>query len=283
MNYRQIAQQTKASLGTISAEIEKARKAEPDLDSLRELNVNLKKSGIALLDAMSAASLLVKMNELGLTLDQISSLVTGEKANEVARLEGEKTRLEEELKSMETKCSLVENDLKGMLSTRQILLDVGLDKVADLARFVNEFETLGFGAAEVRELAQLKKELDEGGIRLGTLRQHFKSTRVLKQRREALQKEIESWEAKLKVFSKMGREMERKIQDMQRIQYLMNMRKAFTCGYCGSQFFHELTRIQISQCLARGQPIILKCQRCGAPNTYNTYEVLARLGFEVLS
>ncbi|MDI6691384.1 MAG: hypothetical protein QME50_05900 [Candidatus Bathyarchaeota archaeon] len=81
----------------------------------------------------------------------------------------------------------------------------------------------------------------------------------------------------------MGREMERTVNDLQRIQHLMNMRKAFTCGYCGSQFFHELRRFQVSQCLAMGQPIIIPCQKCGAPNTYNPYEVLARLGFEVLS
>jgi hypothetical protein len=73
-----------------------------------------------------------------------------------------------------------EDDLKNLLETRQTLLNVGLDKLADLARFINEFESRGFSAVEVRELAQLKKELDEEGIRIGTLRQRFKSTRVPK-------------------------------------------------------------------------------------------------------
>ena len=41
MSYREIAERTKASLGTISAEIEKVRKVEPNLDSLRELNATL--------------------------------------------------------------------------------------------------------------------------------------------------------------------------------------------------------------------------------------------------
>jgi len=263
--------------------IQDAKKGMQDLDDLRQLNLALQKSGVTVVDAMRACSVLPRLDELGIGINELSGLITEETAKEVARLEGEKVRLEGELKGVEEKRSLAEKDLKDLLSTRQMLLDVGLDKAANLVKFINEFESLGFNAKEVQELAQLKKELDEEGIRLGTLRQHFKSTRVLKQRREALQKETESWEAKLKVFSKMGREMEREIQDVQRIQYLMNMRKAFTCGYCGSQFFHELRRLQVSQCLATGQPIIVNCQRCGAPNTYNPHEVLIRLGFEVLS
>jgi len=280
---RQVASEFGVGLATVNRVIQDAKKRMPDIDDLRQLNLALQKSGVTVVDAMRACSVLPRLDELGIGINELSGLITEETAKEVARLEGEKTLLEGELKNIEKKRSLAEKDLKDLLSTKQTLHNVGLDKVADLARFINEFETLRFSAKEVRELAQLKKELDAEGIRLGTLRQHFQSARALKLRLETLQREIEGWETKLKLLARIGTETERNIRDTQRIQFLMNMRKAFTCGYCGSQFFHELRRLQVSQCLATGQPIIVNCQRCGAPNTYNPYEVLARLGFEVLS
>jgi len=201
----------------------------------------------------------------------------------VKELDSQRANIQWELSQATEKLSKTLQELKHTLGTKERLQRLGVEKTATLAEFVEDYELLGFSVEEVQEIAELKKELDAEGIRLGTLRQHFKSTRELKQKREVLKREIESWEAKLRVFSKMGREMERTVNDLQRIQYLMNMRKAFTCGYCGSQFFHELRRFEVSQCLAMRQPIIVNCQRCGAPNTYNPHEVLARLGFEVLS
>lgn len=284
MNYRQIAQQTKASLGTISVQIEKARKVEPDLDSLRELNLTLKKSAVALLDVMSAASLLVKMNELDLSLDQISSFITEETANEVSRLEGEKERLDNELKKTKEEFYFAEDDLKNLLKTRQTLLNVGLDKLADLARFISGFESLGFNASEVRELAQLKKELDAEGIRPGTLQQHFKSTRVLKQKCQAIQREIEGGETKLKLLTRMRRETERNIRDLQRIQHVLQSRTViFPCAFCGATTLKEIRNFEAQQALTQGAPIVVACGRCGQQNFYNPIPTLLNLALQVLS
>lgn len=284
MNYRQIAQQTKASLGTISSEIEKVRKVEPDLDSLRELNATLRKSGIALVDALRGASLMVKMNELGLTLEQISGFITGEKANEVARLEREKVRLEGEIKKVEEKRSLAEKELKDLLSTRQRLLKVGVDKLEDLAMFINEFETLGFSAKEVQELARLKKELDEEGIRIGTLRQHFKSTRALKQKCQAIQMEMESEETKLKLLTRMRRETERNIRDLQSIQHVLQSRTvSFPCAFCGATTLKEIRNFEAQQALTQGAPIVVACGQCGQQNFYNPIPTLLNLALQVLS
>lgn len=284
MNYRQIAQQTKASLGTISAEIEKDRKAEPDLDSLRELNATLKKSGVALRDAMRGANLMAKMNELSLTLDQISGFVTGEKANEVARLEREKARLEGEIKKVEEKRFLVEKELEDLLSTRQRLLKVGVDKLEDLATFISEFETLGFSAKGVQELAQLKKELDEEGIRIGTLRQHFKSTRALRHEGQAIQREIESEKTKLKLLTTMRRETERNIRDLQSIQRVLDSRTvSFPCAFCGWVTVKEIRNFEVQPALTQGAPLVVACSRCGQPNYLDPIPALLNLALQVLS
>jgi len=202
---------------------------------------------------------------------------------EIQRLMGRKAKLGDEIRDAEVRLSSTSQELNKAVGTNERLKTIGLQKVCDLSRFINEFESLGFSANEVRELAQLKKELDSEGIHPRSLLQHFKSTRRLKQMRQAIQREVEGEETKLKLLTTAKKDMEKQIKDIQRIHYLMNMRKAFACSHCGSQFFIELTRFQVSQCLAMGQPIVLNCHRCGAPNTFNPLEVLAKLGFEVLS
>jgi DNA repair exonuclease SbcCD ATPase subunit len=202
---------------------------------------------------------------------------------EIQRLMDRKAKLGDEIRDAEERLSSSRQELNKAVGTNERLKKIGLEKVADLARFINEFESLEFSANGVRELAQLKKELDAEGIHPRSLLQHFKSTRGLKQMRQAIQREVESEETKLKLLASARKDVEKQIRDIQRIHYLMNMRKAFACSHCGSQFFTELTRFQVSQCLATGQPIVLNCHRCGAPNTFNPYEVLAKLGFEVLS
>jgi DNA-binding transcriptional MerR regulator len=218
-------------------------------------------------------------------IKQIEGLEAKQKIvqEEIQRLMDRKTKLGNEISNAEERLSLTCQELNKAVNTNERLKEIGLGKVADLARFINEFESLGFSANEVRELAQLKKELDSEGIHPRSLLQHFKSTRGLKQMRQAIQREVESEETKLKLLASARKDVEKQIKDIQRIHYLMNMRKAFACSHCGSQFFAELTRFHVSQCLAMGQPIVLNCHRCGAPNTFNPYEVLAKLGFEVLS
>jgi len=338
LTYRAINEKTGVSLGAMNELVNEAKRKEPGLDELRELNVMLKKGGSSVVDAIRGAKVLDRVNELRVSLDGLESFIklserissergveaerfveasvrlmgleakTGknyeqvlkdfeERMKQVEGLEARaksvqeenrkllemKAQLEGEIREAGEKLSSTRKELNKAIGTQERLKKIGLEKVADLARFINEFESLRFSAEGVQELAQLKKELDAEGIHPRKLRQHFKSTRALKQMRQAIQREMESEQTKLRLLTAMRKDMEKEIQDIQRIHYLMNMRKAFACSYCGSQFFFELTRFQVSQFLALGQPIIVNCQRCGAPNTYNPYEVLARLGFEVLS
>lgn len=327
MNYRQIVQQTKASLGTISAEIEKARKAEPDIDSLRELNAALKKSGIALVDAIRACPILSQLDDLGVGINELSQYVelskklvaaqgvgaaelvesalklsklekeTGKPYHEVVRefedkqarvkeldlkvkeLDSERVKIQGELSQTNKKLSKTLKELKHAVDTKERLQRLGLEKTATLAEFIEDYELLGFDAEEVQKLTEWRKSLAKIGIDPERLESFIRERGPLEKQLRLLNEELSQGKARLKILAAMEREN----RDIQRIRNLMNMKKAFTCGHCGSQIFHELRRFEVSQCLATDQPIILNCQMCGTPNTYNPYEVLTRLGCEVLS
>jgi len=197
----------------------------------------------------------------------------------VKELDGQRVKIQGELNQANEKLSKTLQELKHAISTKEQLQRLGLEKTATLAKFIEDYESLGFSAQEVQKLAKWRKSLTETGISPDALESFIEKRGPLEKQLRLLEEELSQGKARLKILATM----EREAQDMQRIHYLMNMRKAFICGYCGSEFFHELRRFQVSQCLTLGQPIIVNCQRCGRPNTYNTHEVLARLGFEVLS
>jgi len=327
LTYRAVSEKTGVSLGTMNELVNEARKKAPDIDDLRQLNVTLQKSGVALADAIRACSVISQLHELGVGTTELSEYVesskklatvqgvdaaelvesairlsklekeTGKPYHEVVRefenkqarvkeldlkvkeLDGQRAKIQGELSRAIEKLSKTLEELKHAVGTKERLQRLGLEKTATLAKFIEDYESLGFSAQEVQKLAKWRKSLTETGISPDALESFIEKRGPLEKQLRLLEEELSQGKARLKILATM----EREAQDMQRIHYLMNVRKAFICGYCGSQFFHELRRFQVSQCLTLGQPIIANCQRCGRPNTYNTHEILARLGFEVLS
>jgi chromosome segregation ATPase len=289
--------------------------------------MTLQKYGVTLVDAMRASSILPRLDELSIGINELAQYVdlskklatahgisaaelvesalrlsklekeTGKPFHEVVRefedkqdrveelgskvkqLDSQRVKIQGELSQTNEKLFKTLQELKHAISTKEQLQRLGLEKTATLTEFIEDYELLGFDAQEVQRLAKWRKSLVKIGIDPDKLESFIEKKGSLEKQLRSLEEELSQGKARLKILATM----ERETRDIQRIRNLMNMKKAFACGHCGSQIFYELTRIQISQCLAQGRPITIPCQRCGAPNTYNTYEVLARLGFEVLS
>jgi chromosome segregation ATPase len=339
LTYRLINEKTGVSLGAMNELVNEAKRKEPSLDELRELNVMLKKSDSSVVDAIRGAKTLNRVNELLVSLDGLESFIklserissergveaerfieasvrimgleakTGKSYEEVVKDFEERTKRvkdlvvraksvqEENRKLGETKAQLEDEireagetlystrkELNKVVGTQERLKKIGLEKVADLARFINEFESLRLSVEEVEQIAELKKELDAEGIRIGTLRQYFKSTRALKQKCQAIQREMESEETKLKLLTRMRRETERHIRDLQRIQRVLDSRMvSFPCAFCGATTLKEIRNFEIQQALTQGAPLLVACSRCGQPNYYNPIPALLNLALQVLS
>ena len=279
MNYRQIAQRTKASLGTISAEIEKARKVEPDLDSLRELSVTLKKSGVALVDAIRACPILSRLDELGVGVSQLSQYMELSK-----KLAGERGVDPAELVESAIRFSRIEAETG---KSRKDLLKEFEEKATQLKELDNKVQTLRNELKHVqkqREIAQLCEQMKATGVEPGRLKEFIYRRGPLEKQLRSLEEEINQGKARLSILAKMEKDLQRRADDILRIEHILQSRMhSFACPRCGGVTWREIRRFEVSQCLAMGQPIIIPCQKCMTPNTYNPYEVLARLGFEVLS
>ena len=75
-NYRTVSNKLGLGLGTISRIIDEYRKRTPDINELRTLNLQLKKSGSCLHDALRGAACLEETNQLGVSLNEAEAFNT---------------------------------------------------------------------------------------------------------------------------------------------------------------------------------------------------------------
>lgn len=204
--YREIAREFSVSLATVSRVFEDARKKMPDVDSLRELGILLRKAGLTVFDARRACRLMESMNKWGISLEELDGYVklnerflseraldedflsyavklmqleqaSGRTYQEVvedferkrkgaAEAEERKLTLENESLSLkaelnETKRRLAEqkSEIEKTTTVRKGLAEIGLHKLAQLVRFVQDFESLGFDATQVKRFAMWHRGL----------------------------------------------------------------------------------------------------------------------------
>lgn len=84
--YRKIASECGVGLGTVNRVVDEARGKEPDLDSLREMNLAVKKSGFSLLDVLGSLPFLTKLRELEVSPNRLS--IYNEVVEKIAREKG---------------------------------------------------------------------------------------------------------------------------------------------------------------------------------------------------
>jgi predicted RNA-binding Zn-ribbon protein involved in translation (DUF1610 family) len=279
VNYRQIAQQTKASLGTISAEIEKARKAEPDLNSLRELSATLKKSGVALADAIRACPILSRLDELGVGVSQLSQYMELSK-----KLADEHGVDPAELVKSAIRFSRIEAETGK--SRRDLLKDYE-EKTTQLKELDNKIQSLRNElkhAQKQREIAQLCEQMKTTGVEPGRLKEFIDRRGPLEKQLRSLEEEINQGKARLSILAKMEKDIRRRVDDIQRIEHIMRCRaSSFACPNCGYVTVREVRRSEVQMSMSWGQPLTIVCQRCLASNQYDLGTLLLNLGLEVLS
>lgn len=332
LTYRAVSQKTGVSLGAMNELVNEARKKTPEIDELRQLNLVLQKSNVPVTDAIRACSILPRLDELGIGINELAQYVElskkliaaqgvsaaelvqsalklselekeiGKPYHEVVRefedkqarvkeldlkvkeLDSERVKIQAELSQAKEKLSKTLEELKRATGCQDRLQRLELIKINALAEFIEDYEMLGFNAQEVQRLAEWRRSLKALGIDPDELESFIKRKGTLKKQLQEVEAELTQGKARLQILSRLERDLQRKIEDIQRIEHILQSRMpSFACPRCGGVTWREIRRFEVSQCLAMGQPIIIPCQKCGAPNTYNPHEVLARLGFEVLS
>jgi len=279
MSYREIAERTKASLGTISAEIEKVRKVEPNLDSLRELNATLQKSAVAVADAIRACSLLPRLDELGIGINELAQYVELSKklAEEYGIDVAEFVEAAIRLSKWEAQTG----------KSRKALLKEFKEKTVQLRELKSKIRVLRDELKDVRkqrEISRLCEQLKAIGIKPGRLEEFIARKGSLEKQLSMLEEGLEQGKARLKILAKMERDIQRRVDDIQRIERILQGRvSSFACPRCGWATLREVRRFEVQMALSSGQLLTVACQRCGTPNRYDPRAILLNLGLEILS
>jgi len=202
----------------------------------------------------------------------------------VKELDSQRANIQGELSRAKEKLSKTLEELKQAIGIKERLQRLGLEKASALAEFIEDYEMLGFDAREVQKLAEWRKSLAGAGIDPDKLESFIREGGPLVKQLQAIKEEISQGKTQLRILSKMEKDVQRRVEDVQRIEHILQCRmSSFVCPGCGGVTLREVRRSEVQMCLSWGQPLTIVCQRCLAPNQYDPRTLLLNLGLEVLS
>lgn len=223
---------------------------------------------LAELEKMSAEKekLQGEVKELEYSLKQLKE--SAKKESE--RLEGEVTGRRKELDEVSKKLDL-------MIAGSEGLKKCGVDKVADLTRFIGNYEELGFDAEEVKSLAELKRELKELGAEPSKINKWIKEKGSLESQMLKVKAEAEHW---LKLRSSI----------LEKVPFLIAIERIFRdktttlqCQYCRNPVPVRVeTRTTYDDLIANRSMVYELCPSCGQQNYFRPSGVLASIGWQLL-
>jgi prefoldin subunit 5 len=165
------------SLATISKVVENARKTAPDIDTMRQLNLVLKKGGISVYDAMRGGSLLNEVARLGVSLDGLEDYI-----NATERISSEK---EVEVGSfVDSVIKMIHLEAEAGKAYEDVLKDFE----GKLSEIANLEAKMGGLKGEIQKLTearvQLEADLTKGKGNLTQILQELKRTISAEERLE---------------------------------------------------------------------------------------------------
>lgn len=286
--YREISSKLEISLGAINCIINNVRKRAPDLDELRKLNLKLKKQDSSVQDTLRGARILDKVNQLGISLNRLETLlriltkIASERESDeesfvnaslgLMRLESEfKKSYTEIVEDFEAKQTLIKHIELRAKKLREEIQKLGAEK--------RELHgTLNRAVKELKRALGTKKRLDKLSLdELATLAEHAEREGSLDNRIIERQNELESLKRRIAFLRKNASSIEK-------IDMLLGMRGSnFCCPYCGCLTLRILSRRECEDLLLRNAPLTVKCIYCGSATHYDLIKMLLAISLQILS
>ena len=221
---------------------------------------------------------------------QIEGLKAKEKSvqEEVQRLMDKKTKLGDEIREAEEMLSSTRQELNKAVSTNERLKKIGLEKVSDMARFVEGFELLGFDANMVKTLAEWRKSLKEMGINPDALGRFVKEKGPLEAQTSKMRSELKDTERKIETIRNEHRRLFEETTSLQaealklgKLGKVVKLgRVIIPCKVCGMEgvFVKLHTASEYRGIMRSGVALQYKCLYCGQWSMYTPWDILTEVG-----
>jgi len=329
---RKIAHDLSVGVATAHKYKEEAKRKIPDLEELRELSIQLRKTNITFLDAARAAELIDELNELGVSLSDLGQFIKlGEKAfsagprgsEEIAqssirlidleeksekpyeevledfekktaqsaklkagnkRLKAKKKHLEEEnsqfedsIRKRKKELKTVKSEIDKAVSTKNQLKGIGIPKLAKTAKFIPEFESLGFDAEEVQKLADWRKKLQELGVDPNELEDFIRRKGPLHAQISELETKNQAWLRYIDALEKKAGHLIDENSAFSTVHQIHSNGIFYvSCKFCNLP--NLPIRLPTKEEYHPLKTIISGCKRCGNLNIFCAEGLAARIG-----
>jgi DNA repair exonuclease SbcCD ATPase subunit len=183
--------------------------------------------------------------------------MAGELERRLVGIKAECSRSKEELERAEGR-------LREAVESEERLRRLGVEKVSELTRFIEAFESLGYDVEKVEELAQLQESRGALERRVSELQAEMET---LKSRRQALASEVE-----------------RSTSERHIIAFLRRRVTLIACNACGERAVPMPVPCseEVEEAMRERSMTDVRCTHCGETNHLTPERVLIEVGWRVL-
>lgn len=209
----------------------------------------------------------------------------GEAELRLKELEERRSNMERELKELEAKASSTRRDIDELVRGKKSLMSLGVDRVAKLAALIDDYEALGYDPRQVKELARLKGELINIGIRPSKLREQIKNMRALKREIAKLAGDRERLEYEVDALERRLISLKRRCKSLHIVDDILKTRIVeMACRYCGRTMFVSVPTLwELEGAMKRGLVYPTRCHYCGYTNHISPRDILASIAWSILA
>jgi hypothetical protein len=329
--YRRIGNEFSISIATVNRVAADAGKKIPDFDSLRQLSVLMRKTGLSIFDATRACQLIETLNTWGISIDELCDYVKlneellskrtlnedflfyalalmrlveesgrtyqevvedlEKKRRETAEAEEKKVALEKESLGLkteleDTKRNLAEINLQIAKATtaRKGLTEIGVGKLAQLVRFIKDFESMGFDVGQLKRLAVWRRELERLGIDPNELGDFVAEKGPLEAQNDNLRLDNERIKGQINTQTILRMTLLAGNSVLQAVDQILRT-KSFTmfCKSCRHPMPAALpTQESLNNLTSTRQVWSLRCSNCGTQQFFSPWEIALHIAWVIL-
>jgi hypothetical protein len=209
-----------------------------------------------------------------------------------ARLAKEVQGLKQELVRTVEGVSAKSQELKSLMSTKERLEKLGLEKVDRLSLFIEGYEKLGFSAEEAKKLSDWRKDLalmgvDPDGLGRFIEEKGLLGAQISRTRREAKEEgqKLDSMRGESRRMAKEVGSLQGRVSGLSRLGTVLEKRRALIpCKICGGEgvLIDVPSRPVAVNAVSTGLVWNAQCARCGRWAQYSAWDISAGVGLLAL-
>jgi vacuolar-type H+-ATPase subunit I/STV1 len=199
-------------------------------------------------------------------------------------LENESLGLKAELNETKVKLAELKSEIEKATNVRKGLAEIGLNKLAQLVRFIQDFESLGFDANEVKRLAMWHRGLQELHIGPDELDKYIAERGPLETQNNNLKLANERIEADVNAHAIRKETLLAENFALQAVDLILRTGTlTMRCESCGHPLPIWLpTQESFWNLKNTGQVLIFKCQNCDMPQSFTPWEIAFQIAWVIL-